>query len=99
MSTATIAGRSGAASTSANVATTRTRISSPCGCTNAATQPRRQPSTPASQRSDDMQFLHGSPGRNAFVAEQRQVERDKAAVHDQLGDSAAGGRRLLQPVT
>ena len=59
----------------------------------------RQPSTPASQSaSDDIELLHGPACRDALVAEQREIERDEFAVHDQLGDRAAGGGRLLQAV-
>ena len=49
MSTATIAGASGSASTSAKCGTTRALARSPTGWTKATIQPPRQASTPASQ--------------------------------------------------
>jgi hypothetical protein len=51
ISTATMRGASGAASTSAKRGRTVTLTSAPGGGTNTATQPVRQPSTPASQMS------------------------------------------------
>ena len=103
MSTATIAGRSGAARMSAKRGSMRTRTSSPDGRTNATTQPVRQPSAPASQgrqttRQMTLSSFTGRPADDALVAEQREIERDEFAMHDQLGDGAAGGRRLLQAV-
>src|SRR6516164_5038454 len=51
ISTAMVAGASGAATTSAKRGTARTRTTPSAGAMNAATQPSRQPSTPASHSS------------------------------------------------
>src|SRR4030095_8002904 len=77
----------------------RTRISSPDGRTKATTQPMRQPSTPASQISDDIELSDRAALCHPLIAEQREIERDEAAMGDQLGDRAPGGGRLLQTVT
>ena len=50
-------------------------------------------------RLDDAQFQEMLASCDAFKSEAREVQRGELLVHDQLGDGAASGGRVLQSVS